>query len=143
MNRDGVLQRLKQYGLKLTPQRLEILRIVMEAERALTAQEVVQAVRAAHPHVSLDTVYRNLALLTRVGLVNQVNLQNRDSTRFEFQGEGEHHHHFICLECGKTFCVESCPTPMIDARPPEDPGFKVVGHAFEMYGFCTACQAPG
>lgn len=141
MDLESVLQRLKQQGLKLTPQRLEILRIVMEARQPLTAQEIAQAVRAAHPHVSLDTVYRNLTLLTECGLVNQVNLQNRESTRFEFQGESGHHHHFVCLECGRSFCVESCPSPLMHLKPAADPGFKVMGHAFEVYGYCTACQA--
>ncbi len=140
MNFDGVLHRLKQQGLKLTPQRLEILRILVEAREPLTAREVAQAVRATHPHVSLDTVYRNLTTLTECGLVNQVNLQNRESTRFEFQGEGGHHHHFVCLRCGKSFCVESCPRPLVTLKPTADPGFRVMGHAFEVYGYCTPCQ---
>lgn len=140
MDLNSVLAQLKQQGLKLTPQRMEIVRILMEAGRPLTAQDVAQAVRATHPHVSLDTVYRNLAMLTECGLVNQVNLQNRESARFEFQGQGNHHHHFVCLGCGKTFCVESCPVPHLNATPAEDPGFQVRGHAFEVYGYCTVCQ---
>lgn len=140
MQLDQVVGQLKERGLKLTPQRLEILRILVEAGRPLTAQEVFQAVRAVHPHVSLDTVYRNLTMLTSSGLANQVNLQNRESARFEFQGEGHHHHHMVCLECGKSFCVDSCPGPLLNARPADDPNFRVVGHAFEVYGYCTACQ---
>lgn len=127
--------------MKLTPQRLEIVRILVEATEPLSAQEVTQAVRAVHPNVSLDTVYRNLAMLSEAALVNQINLQNRESTRYEFQGEGGHHHHFVCLGCGKSFCVESCPTPEVQSRPTEDPNFRVVGHAFEVYGYCTGCQA--
>lgn len=141
MSLDRAVQQLKERGLKLTPQRLEILKILVGAARPLTAQEVFQAVRAVHPHVSLDTVYRNLTMLTGAGLANQVNLQNRESARFEFQGEGHHHHHMVCLECGKSFCVESCPEPLLRARPAEDPDFRVVGHAFEVYGYCTACQS--
>lgn len=141
MDLDGVFKRLKQWGMKLTPQRLEMVKILTEAREPLTAQEIAQAVRAVHPNVSLDTVYRNLATLSEAGLVNQINLQNRESTRYEFQGEGVHHHHFVCLGCGKSFCVESCPTPAVNVKPADDPGFRVVGHAFEVYGYCTACQA--
>lgn len=139
MNLPHALERLKQRGMKLTPQRLEILKILMASGRPLAAREIAEAVRAVHPHVSLDTIYRNLTMLTEAGLVNQVNLQNRESTRFEFQGEG-HHHHFVCLGCGKVFCVAECPTPQALRAPPGDPGFKVMGHAFEVYGYCTACQ---
>lgn len=141
MDFEDALQRLKQRGMKLTPQRLEVIRILMAAKHPLTALEIAQAVRTTHPHVSLDTVYRNLTMLSEYGLVNQVNLQNRESTRFEFQGEGGHHHHFVCLVCGKSFCVESCPTSLVDVKPSEDPGFRVMGHAFEVYGYCSACQA--
>ncbi len=115
----------------------------MGSSRPLSAQEITQAVRSTHPQISLDTVYRNLAVFTAAGMVNQVNLQNRESARFEFQGENDHHHHFVCLSCGQSFCVESCPTELADLRPPDNPGFKVVGHAFEVYGYCTKCQAGG
>ena len=140
MNFHSAVRRLKERGLKLTPQRLEILRIVMEAGRPLTAREVMEAVRATHPHISVDTVYRNLTVLTQCGLVNQVNLQNRESTRFEYQGEDGHHHHFVCLACGKSFCVEWCPTATMHAVPAQDPGFRVLGHAFEVYGYCSQCR---
>lgn len=141
MNLEPVLRKLKAQGLKLTPQRTEILRVLMGSHRPLSAQEVFHAVRAAHPNVSLDTVYRNLTMLTGAGLANQVNLQNRESSRFEFQGEGAHHHHMVCLGCGRSFCVPACPTPLLDARPAEDPDFRVVGHAFEVYGYCSGCQS--
>jgi len=140
LNLHRAVQKLKERGLKLTPQRLEILKIVMEAGRPLTAREVIEAARATHPHISVDTVYRNLTVLTQCGLLNQVNLQNRESARFEYQGEDGHHHHFVCLECGKSFCVEWCPTATMHAVPAQDPGFRVLAHAFEVYGYCSRCQ---
>ena len=142
MELSRVVQRLRERGLKVTPQRLELLKALMAARQPLTARELARAVRATHPHVSLDTVYRNLGVLVECGLVNQINLQNRESARFEFQDEGTHHHHLVCLGCGKAFCVDWCPARSASVRPPADPGFRVVGHAFELYGYCSACQAP-
>lgn len=130
---------LKARGLKLTPQRIEILRVLAAAGAPLSAQEVFITVRKTLPSISLDTVYRNLALLTQDGLANQVNLQVKESARFEFQTPGHHHHHLVCLGCSKSICVETCPLPT-DIKSTEDPGFKVVGHAFEMYGYCSTCQ---
>lgn len=137
---DAIVAAVKARGLKITPQRLEILRVLAAAEEPLTAQEILRAVRATQPQVSLDTIYRNLALLTEQGLIGQVNLQNRESARYELQSEGRHHHHMVCLGCGKSFCVELCPSALTTVRPREDPGFKVVGHAFEVYGYCSNCQ---
>lgn len=137
---DAIVAEVKARGLKVTPQRLEILRILSEAAEPLTAQEVLRAVQATQPQVSLDTIYRNLALLVEQGLIGQVNLQNRESARYELQSGGHHHHHMVCLGCGRTFCIELCPTALMACRPDEDPKFKVVGHAFEIYGYCSQCQ---
>lgn len=135
------MEHLVAHGQRQTPQRTAILRALIEARRPLTAQEVAGRVRVTYPNISLDTIYRNLTMLRDAGLVNQVNLQNRESARFEFQAEGQHHHHFICLGCGKTFCVEPCDLPLLAKSPQDDPDFRVVGHAFEVYGFCSKCQS--
>lgn len=139
MEIQGILHKLRERGHKLTPQRTEILRVLAHAATPLTAQEVYQLLRQPFPNISLDTVYRNLTLLTDAGLANQVNLQVKESTRFEFQGE-KHHHHVVCLRCHKSFCVEACPLPAIDVKPAGDAAFQVVGHAFEIYGYCSGCQ---
>ena len=136
---EAILRQLGEKGIKITPQRLEIIKALQGAPSPLTAREVANKVRLSQPRVSLDTVYRNLTLLTETGLVNQINLQNRESTRFEFQGEADHHHHYVCLQCGVSFCVEACPLPILPQLD-EDPDFKVVNHAFEVYGFCSECQ---
>ncbi|EKP94271.1 MULTISPECIES: Fur family transcriptional regulator [Thermaerobacter] len=143
MNLQRAVQRLRERGLKVTPQRMEILKAVMRAGRPVTAREVTDAVRARHPRVSVDTVYRNLTVLTRCGLISPVNLQGRDGTRFEYQGDDRHHHHFVCVACGRSFCVEWCPTATLQAVPSQDPGFRVLGHAFEVYGYCSRCQKAG
>jgi Fur family zinc uptake transcriptional regulator len=130
---------VKQRGHKLTPQRTEILRTLMVAGSSLTAQSVYQRVREIYPNISLDTVYRNLTMLTTTGLVNQVNLQNKGIARFEFQGQ-QHHHHAVCLICGKSLCVDACPLPENLVVIKQDPHFRIISHAFELYGHCSECQ---
>ena len=134
------LQILRTKGHKLTPQRMEILRVLVSANAAISAHAVLERVRAVYPCISLDTVYRNLAMLTSTGMVNQINLQTKGTALFEFQGEA-HHHHAICLHCGKSFCMNFCPLPAQISLPPADPDFLVVNHAFEVYGYCSVCHA--
>jgi len=139
MDIQEAVRHIKEQGYKLTPQRVEILRALIEAGTALSAQAVLVQVQKTYSYVSLDTVYRNLAMLMETGLVNQVNLQNKGIARFEFQGQ-THHHHAICLQCGKSFCVDDCPLPTPLPLPTEDPHFQVVRHAYEIYGYCSGCQ---
>jgi Fe2+ or Zn2+ uptake regulation protein len=133
------IQQIREAGHKLTPQRMEILRVLIQARTSITAQAVLERVREVYPYISLDTVYRNLTLMTNAGLISQVNLQSKGTVLFEFQGEA-HHHHVICLHCGRNFCVECCPLPTPLPVPPDDPSFRIVSHAFELYGYCSACQ---
>lgn len=134
------LQSLKARGQKMTPQRREILSAIIDSRKPLTARDLHGRVRRSFPGVSLDTVYRNLLLLTASGLVSQINLQNKGIARFEFQGSG-HHHHAICLECGASFCIDNCVIPATIPSPREDRGFKIVSHAFEVYGVCSKCAS--
>ena len=136
------VQRLRDSGYKLTPQRMEILRVLISAGASISAHAVLERVKETYPYISLDTVYRNLSMLTNTGLVNQVNLQAKGSALFEFQGEG-HHHHAICLQCGKSFCVDACPLPEVIPLPEADRSFQVISHAFEIYGTCSVCQKRG
>jgi len=136
--RDAV-QRLRESGHKLTPQRMEILRVLINAGASISAQAVLERVKETNPYISLDTVYRNLAMLTNTGLITQINLQAKGIALFEFQGE-THHHHAICLQCGASFCVDSCPLPKVIPLPEADQRFQVISHAFEIYGYCSVCQ---
>lgn len=137
MDLQEALSHIKKSGQKLTPQRSEILRLLINQKGPVSAARIHDKVRLKHPTVSLDTVYRNLSMLVKTGLVTQLNLQSKDSARFEFQGTA-HHHHAVCLECGKVLCINFCPRP--EDLSVEDTGFKVTGHAFEVYGYCSSCK---
>jgi len=133
------LATLRQKGQKLTPQRTEVLKVLMHSKTSLTAKDVHGRVKRLFPHVSLDTVYRNLLMLTESGYVSQINLQNKGISRFEFQGE-HHLHHAVCLICGTAFCIDSCFIPKKIPPPGDDKDFKVLAHAFEVYGTCSKCR---
>lgn len=133
------VRQVRESGHKLTPQRMEILRVLINAGASISAQAVLERVKETYPYISLDTVYRNLTMLTNTGLVNQINLQTKAAVLFEFQGEA-HHHHAICLHCGRSFCVASCPLPEVIPVPEGDLDFRVVSHAFEIYGYCSKCN---
>jgi len=90
---------LKRSGLKLTPQRLEILRAVTNSHSHPDAETIYKAVRKKIPGVSLDTVYRNLWTLIDHGLVNALNTSRG---RVRFDGNLVRHHHFVCVRCGLT-----------------------------------------
>lgn len=136
MKQSEIIQHIKDKGFKITPQRRAIIDALLLADRPPTAKEVLDTVRHNFPDVGLDTVYRNLNLLSDIGCVIQINLKNSETSRFEILKQ--HHHHLICLGCGEAVCLGKC---MMDKHMDylRDKGYKIVGHAFEIYGYCPDC----
>ncbi len=104
---------LKENGLKVTPQRLEIFKVIEEcAGLHPSAEEICGRVRKKHPSLSLTTVYRTLEILAAAGYVKELSFSNGKTL---FDGFTKPHHHFICTKCGriddislKRDCIENC-----------------------------------
>lgn len=122
---------------KLTPQRKEILKILLRAKTHLTAREIFYRLRRKQPNASFDTVYRNLSILTQIHVIHQLDFRDGRS-RFELNRQKDHHHHMVCLRCGETWKIRECPFERVSFVVPDD--FKVVNHRFEIFGFCKSCQ---
>ena len=87
---------LKQSGLKVTPQRLSVLRI-LDRHMHPTIDELYDYILKEHPSVSLATVYKNLNTLKDEGLVVEVNIVNQ-KPRYDIY---EYPHiHVVCETCG-------------------------------------------
>ncbi len=139
MQLEALKKRLRDSGLKLTPQREMLLRTLLEAGKPMTAQEIHDHIRPQQPQISFDTVYRNLSLLSAHGLVNKINLKVKFNTRFELARE--HSHHLVCLKCGASFPLPYCPFETRAREVAAESNFRVVDHAFEVYGYCAACDS--
>lgn len=100
MDFDSALERFKgisqDKGLRLTHQRLEILRELVGAKDHPSAETVFGRVRRRLPTISLDTVYRTLSTFDEVGLIMRVPVTG-DQGRFD--ADTSPHHHFVCSRC--------------------------------------------
>ncbi|MDD4601041.1 Zinc-specific metallo-regulatory protein [bioreactor metagenome] len=130
---------LRREGYKITPQRRAVIAALNECGKFATAHQVLAYVKDKFPDMSLDTVYRNLGLLVGLGLVHEVQTKGRrDGNLFEISGD-EHHHHLVCLSCGKAECIDFCPIHAENVIKAEEGGFKIKFHALEFYGYCRDC----
>lgn len=88
---------LRQAGIKLTHQRIEIFREIAQTIEHPDAETVYNGVRTRIPTISLDTVYRTLVLFTDLGLISSL---KEPHERMRFDANMQTHHHFVCTECG-------------------------------------------
>jgi len=126
----------RESGLRATPQRLEILRAIVGCSSHPTAEDVHRILQARMPTLSLDTVYRALALFERHGIL--VKLWGPDG-RCHFDPNREPHHHLICQECGR---IEDFTWSVFDAlKAPRVAGEwgRVSRVQVEMHGLCAQC----
>jgi Fur family peroxide stress response transcriptional regulator len=127
---------IRQSGVKLTQQRLEIFREVASSQEHPDAEAVFQAVRPRMPTVSLDTVYRTLWLLNDLGLITTLG-PRRGSARFD--GNINHHHHYICVRCGLTRDFESAEFNALRIPDPVKKFGRVIATQVEARGICESC----
>lgn len=135
-NLETVRTLFRKGGVKLTQQRLEIYRELMGAGDHPSAEEVYNRVTDRLPTVSLDTVYRTLDMLERLGVAARVEVLD-DRSRYE--PKREPHHHFVCTACKG---IVDFPWPAVDsmpAPPQAEEWGKVVSRHLELRGICSGC----
>ena len=92
---------LREHDLKVTWQRLELLKLLSATQKHYDAEEIYLQLRRRKKNVSRATVYRSLETLVDEGLVDRVDFGD-GRMRYEHSGDNdEHHDHLICANCGK------------------------------------------
>ena len=138
MQPDAYMSALKNRGYRATGKRREILSFLLDENRYVSAREIIDHMREKHPTLSLETVYRNLRTMQTEGIIEESRFKEGES-KYRIACQTDHHHHYICIRCGRTLVIEHCPMPDL-GRAPE--GFTVLGHRFEVLGYCPDCRRP-
>jgi Fur family peroxide stress response transcriptional regulator len=139
---DEMLASLRASGLKLTPQRLAIVRELAADPTHPTAQELFERLRPALPTMSFATVYNTLDALAAAGLCAALSLAPGPS---RFDPNMRPHHHVVCDRCGLVRDVphEGEPAPPAERAGDVAPGFEVRSVELIYRGICAACAAAG
>lgn len=133
---DFLLEQLSANGYKITPQRRLILEVLRENRHA-SADDICAMLKTKEPNISLGTVYRNLALLLRLGIITGVDFRD-GRTRYELNDS--HHHHLVCMGCGKLVEFPGCDLRNILGDTADKVNFRVIDHSLEVFGYCGDCS---
>ncbi|MEF8879802.1 MAG: Fur family transcriptional regulator [Candidatus Thermoplasmatota archaeon] len=98
---------LKEKNLKVTPQRIEILKYLDKNRTHPNAEEIYQGVKEDNPSISKTTVYNSLEKLKENNLIQSLSICPSEK-RYDFNEQL--HHHFYCKKCGRVIDLDfRCP----------------------------------
>jgi Fur family peroxide stress response transcriptional regulator len=127
---------VKQAGIKMTNQRLEIIKAIIQSEDHPDAEGLLSKLRDRLPLISIDTIYRSLWLLAELELITT--LGNRsDSIRFD--GNMKPHHHFVCKHCGAVQDFYNEAFDQLSTTVRDLNLGTVLSSQVEIRGICTNC----
>lgn len=121
---------------RMTRQRMVILDELRKVSSHPTADELYRIVRKILPHISLGTVYRNLEILSKMGLILKLEI---DGNQKRFDGNKEKHHHIRCINCNRVFDINP-ETIKIDYSSDNPEGCKIIDYSFHFIGLCKECN---
>jgi Fur family ferric uptake transcriptional regulator len=130
---------IRALNLKVTSQRMAILKTLHEGRRHVTAQELYEKLAKDHPEIGFATVYRFLRTLTEGQFVTEVRMGGLPA-RYELAPKG-HHDHLTCVKCSKICEFENRAIEQLQEKVANQFGFSLTHHILELYGVCPECQA--
>lgn len=140
---DSIILKIKKIGYSLTPQRYEIIRILVESRNHPSANDIYNQIKLTYPMVSLNTVYKNLAMLSTLHEIREIKTL-QDAVHFD--GDISPHGHVICENCGKIEdieikedCLENFLKTHITDKFYGTEAYRIRGYNIEFYGLCRHC----
>ena len=138
VSRDHLRNAFQAAGRRLTSQRRLILEVLEDSDEHLDAESLYVRAKVHNPGISLATVYRTLAVLKEMDLVEEHRL-GEEHAHYESVRNGPHYH-FTCLTCGKVIEFD---TPLVAQAKQElsaQKGVHVTGAHLHLSGYCAQCQ---
>ena len=124
---------------KMTPQRMAVLRAVLETHDHFSVEELYLALQQKQAGISIASLYRALPLLVSAGVVREVRF-GAGRARYEHSLGHKQHDHLVCLACGKVIEVGGGDLDRVQEQACRAHGFSAEGRSFVVRGYCRKCQ---
>jgi Fur family transcriptional regulator, peroxide stress response regulator len=135
--KESIIKRLKEKGLKVTPQRLAIIEVLIE-KRDLHpgARLVYEEAKKKKKTLSLSTTYATLNELSRHGIIKTLQFDKMEN---RYEGNIEEHINLICERCKKILDYKA-PIAVDQRVVAKKTGFAIMDSRLEYYGYCRECR---
>jgi len=134
------IKRLRQSGHRITPKVRAVLKLFLESGSVLDPFEVRTGLQKQFKGIGLPTIYRILEGLFNCGILLTAANPERQLRYYLCRDiEVGHHHHFICLQCGKVEEVKLCLMEEVERYVQRRLKATVQNHLLQIEGLCSKC----
>jgi len=137
MTKESIITKLKEKGLKVTPQRMAIIEVLIEQKNLHPgARLIYQEAKKKKKSLSLSATYATLNELSRHGIIKTLQFDKMEN---RYEGNLEEHINLICERCKKILDYKVPIT--VDSRGvAKKTGFLITDTRLEYYGYCRECR---
>jgi len=128
---------LKESDFRLTPQRIELVRLIASSEGHPSASQLYERIKLQFPTMSQATVYKTLVLLKDMGQVLEIDLH--DDSRYD-GNRPEPHPHLVCTKCHMIIDGELDFPPSEIRKMEKSTGFQIFHSQVSFFGLCPDCK---
>jgi Fur family ferric uptake transcriptional regulator len=137
---ESIIEGLRSKGHRITKGRRSILLAFIKSKKPIAVLEMHEILTKTHMTMDKVSVYRELAVLRKAGIIHAVTFQD-GVKRYELPPEGGHKHHMVCTTCQTVEDVDIPCTELhiIEKKIGKKKNFQVQSHSLEFYGLCSRC----
>jgi Fur family peroxide stress response transcriptional regulator len=136
---DRVLARVREHGFRMTPQRVAVIRALVESTAHPSIEQVYLQLLPEYPMMSLATVYKTVALMQELEEVIEL---AADDGGIHWDGRRpDPHPHLVCTGCGQIVDVELERIDELVHKVLALSGFGIVTRRIDFWGVCARCQS--
>ena len=127
---------MKGSKTSITKKQEQILDLLQNCADELSGQELHRELIGKKKEMGLTTVYRNLQVLIKNGLIRSRHLPTGEVLYTPVERDI---HHLTCVQCGETSKLDGCPVKEIHAPKKNPEKFQLLFHTLEFFGLCQKC----
>lgn len=130
----------KKRGIKLTTQRRTVLDIMLSANKAMSAYDLLDLLKVSEPQAKPPTIYRALEFLLEHGFIHKVESSNSYIICPHFHNPEHISILFICDKCQQIIEKHSEDIEKQLKQLAQQSHFLIKHSVLEIHGICQSCQ---
>jgi Fe2+ or Zn2+ uptake regulation protein len=136
MKKESFIARLRQKGLKVTPQRIALIEALEKIELLHpSVHQIHREAKKKAPNLSLSTTYAALKEFSRLHMIKTLQFDRAEN---RYESDLSDHANLICEECGNIIDFDPL-DPALRTKIARQTGFLITDSRLEFYGVCRVC----